>query len=169
MIMDEMMSEMREMVEQRMKRIIKKLVEKVGVSEENLMLMLVESEGNDVDNNTVCVGIPEKCARAKNPELDENGEPKKKTRAPPKKKEQELDENGEQVKKKRAPAKKRTQGVESLVSIAQVVEDIDKVPEKKVRAPAKKRAKGVESLVSIAEDIVVAKVELEYVSEAQSI
>ena len=59
-------------------------------------------------------------------ELDENGEPIKKARAPQKKKEVELDENGEQVvveeakKKTRAPAKKKVAEVRDEVVVVVV-------------------------------------------------
>ena len=189
--MNEMMSEMREMMEKRMKKIVKKLGEKMGVSEDELMRMLEDTEwvsgrANGVESLVSVVEVkpvaepivmeePVKKTRApakkkKEPELDENGEPVKKTRAPPKKKEPELDENGEPVKKTRAPAKKRAQGVETLVSMAEVPAEV-MVEEKKVQ---NKRAKGVESLVSMMpavmeDEIVVANVELEYVSDAETI
>jgi len=135
--MNEMMSEMREMMEKRIKKIVKKLGEKMGVSEEELMRMLGEEGANGVES-LVSIAVVEvkavaveKKTRAppkkKEPELDENGEPKKKARAPPKKKEVELDENGEPVKKVRAPPKKK-----------EVELDENGEPVKKVRAPPKK-------------------------------
>jgi hypothetical protein len=149
MIMNEMMSEMREMMEKRIKKIVKKLGEKMGVSEEELMRMLGEEGANGVES-LVSIAVVEvkavaveKKTRAppkkKEPELDENGEPKKKARAPPKKKEVELDENGEPVKKVRAPPKKKEPEL-----------DANGEPVKKVRAPPKKK------VAEVREEVVVA-------------